>query len=45
MIDVIPAAEKSRENRRLLAIQNIDKTTIVEVAKVLNAINLSNKYS
>lgn len=43
--NVILAAEKGRENRKLLAIKNIDKTAIAEFAKVSNIINLSNKYS
>lgn len=40
MKDVIVIAERSRENKELLAIENMDKTIIVEIAKVSNAIDL-----
>ena len=43
MKDVIVAAEKSKKNKGLLAMKNIDKTAIAKVAKVLNIIDLSNK--
>ena len=37
--------EKNRENKELLAIKNVHKTIIAEIAKVSNAINLKNKHS
>lgn len=40
--DVIAVAERGRQ---LLAIENIDITTIVEVAKVSSLIDLKRKYS
>ena len=42
--DVIIATEKNRENRGLLAMENVDKTAI-PVAKVLSAIDFDNKYN
>ena len=30
---------------KLLAMKNIDKTTIIEITKILNAIDLGSKYS
>lgn len=42
---MIPKAKKSRENKELLAIKNIDKTVIVEDLKILSAIDLINKHS
>lgn len=42
---MIAVAKNGRENKRLLAIENADKTAMTEVAKVLSIINLSNKYS
>lgn len=45
MKDMIVVAERSRENKELLAIQNIDKIVIAEVVKVLSAIDLESKYS
>lgn len=38
-------AKKNKENKKLLALKNADKTAIVEVAKVLNSIDLSNEHS
>lgn len=43
--DVIVIAEKGRENKELLAIENIDKIAIAEVAKVSNAIDLTSKHN
>ena len=37
--------KKSRENGGLLAMENIDKTAMAEVAKISSAINLGNKYN
>lgn len=45
MKNVIVVTEKSRENKKLLAIENIDKTIMVEVTKVLSAINLRSKHN
>lgn len=45
MKNVIVTAKKGRENGRPLAIENVDKTAMAEVAKVSSAINLGNKYS
>ena len=45
MKNVIAAVKKSRENKKLVTIKNIDKTVMAEVAKVFNAIDLDNKYS
>ena len=41
----IVVAKKGRENKGLLAIKNIKKTSIVEVIKVSSAIDLNNKYN
>ena len=38
-------AERGRNNKRPLVIENIDQTVMVEVAKVLDTINLNGKYS
>ena len=43
--DVIAVAEKGRENKKLLAMENTNKTAIAKVAKVLSAINFGNKHS
>ncbi len=43
--DVIAVAEKGRENKELLAMENVDKTAMAEVAKVLSAIDLGSKHS
>ena len=45
MKNVIAVVEKDRENKELLAMENVDKTTIAEVVKVLNAIDLKNKHN
>ena len=37
--------KKSRENKKLFAIENADKTDMAEVAKASSAINLGNKDS
>lgn len=37
-------AQKNRNNKRLLAIKNINKTLVAKVIKILNIINLKNKY-
>ncbi len=42
MKDIIAVAERNRE---LLAMENVDKTVIAEVAKVSSAIDLGNKHS
>ncbi len=43
--DLIAIAEKGGENKQLLAIENRDKTAIVEVAKVSIAIDPQSKRS
>ena len=43
--DVKAVAEKSKENKEPLAMENIDKTEIAKVVKRSNAIDLSNKYN
>lgn len=43
--DVIALTERDRENKKLLTMEYIDKTAIAEVTKVLNIINLDNKYN
>ena len=45
MKDLIAVAEKDRENRKSLVMENVDKITMAEVVKVSNAIDLGNKYS
>lgn len=45
MKDVIIVAENDRENKELLAIEKADKTTMAEVAKLLNTIYLRSKYN
>ena len=42
---VIVVVERDGKNKELLAMENIDKTVIVEVAKVLSVINLESKHS
>lgn len=42
---VIILAKKSKDHKGLLAIENIDKITIAEIAKVLNTIDLHGKYN
>ena len=42
---MIVVVEKNRENKKLLVIENVDKTVIPKVAKVLSVINLENKRS
>ena len=43
--DVIAMAKRDGENKKLLAMENVDKTAMAEVAKVLSAIDLGNKHS
>ena len=38
-------AERGRKNKELLSMENVNKTVIVEVAKILSAIDLGNKYN
>ena len=38
-------AEKGRDNEELLVIVNANQTAITKVTKVLNTIDLGNKYS
>ena len=45
MKDMIAIAKKGRENGRPLAMENVDKTAMAEVAKVSTTVDLSNKYS
>ena len=45
MKNMIAVAKKSKENKELLAIKNVDKTIIAEIVKMLNTIDLGNKYS
>ena len=40
MKDVITVAERSGENKELLAMENVDKTAMAEIKKVLSAIDL-----
>lgn len=42
---MIIVTERGRDNLGLLIIENIDKTAIAKVAKVLSAIDLDSKYS
>ncbi len=44
MKDMIVVAEKGGENKELLAIENVDKTAMAEVAKVSSAIDLRSKH-
>lgn len=43
--DVIILAKKSRNNEKPLVIENVNKTIIAEIAKVLGVIHFNNKYS
>lgn len=43
--DIIIFTKKSRNNKRLLAIKNKDKTLMVKVIKFISTINLDNKYN
>ena len=45
MKDMIAVAEKGRENKELLAIENINKTAMAEVAKVSSTIDLRSKHN
>ena len=45
MKNVIIVAEKNRKNRRLLAMENKNKSAIAKVAKISNIIYFDNKYS
>ena len=42
--DMIILVEKNRDNEELLVIENVNKTAIAEVVKVLSIINLDNKH-
>ena len=42
---MIRVVEKDRKNEKLLAMENVDKITKAEVAKVLNLIDLGSKHS
>lgn len=42
---MIIVAERSGENKKLLAMKNAGKTVIAKVAKVLNAMDLRSKHS
>ena len=42
---MIVMAKRDRENKKLLIIENIDKTTMAKVAKVSSTINLKSKHS
>ena len=42
---MVSAAERGRDNREPLVMENANKTDMAEVAKISSAINLSNKYS
>ena len=43
--DIIAIAEKDRENKKLWTIENVDKIAMVEVTKLLSAIDFGSKYS
>ncbi len=45
MKNVIVVTEKSGENKKLLVMENINKTIIAEVAIILNTINLESRHS
>lgn len=45
MINMIILAQKNKANEGLLVIENVDKTLIIEITKMLKAINLNNKHS
>ena len=45
MKNIITLTEKSGENKKLLAIKYIDKTAMVEMAKVSSTIDFVNKHS
>ena len=42
---MIAVVKKDKENKELLAMENTDKTAIVEIAKVSNAIDFRSKHS
>ena len=42
---MIAVAEKRGKNKKLLAIENIDKTAITKIAKMLSTINFRSKHS
>ena len=44
MKDIIIVAEKGKKNRKLLAMKNVDKTTMAKIAKVSSAMDLGSKY-
>ncbi len=45
MKDVIAVAETDGENKESLAMENVNKTAMIEVAKVSSAIDLRSKHS
>ena len=45
MKNLMVVAEKDKENKKLLAIINADKTAIAKVTKVLSAIDLQSKHN
>ena len=45
MKDLIAVAKKGGENKNLLAMENVNKTAMAEVAKVSSAIKLGSKHS
>lgn len=45
MKNVIAMVEKDAKNKELLAIENIDKTAMMNMAKVSNAIDFGSKHS
>ena len=45
MKDIIVVAKRSRKNKELLAIKNVNKTTMAEVAKILNVSDFRSKHS
>ena len=42
---MIVVAERGRKNGGPLAMENVDKTAMVEIAKILSIIDLGNKYN
>lgn len=45
MKDMIILVEKNRNNKKVLAIENVNKTAIVKVEKMLSTIDLDTKHS
>lgn len=44
MKDMITAIKGDKKNKELLVIKNVNKTVMIEVAKVSSTIDFSNKY-